>query len=326
MLKLESLLGGDAFQIDPGNPLGELGRQADLQRWAINLRHRQTGIKATIELDFTRQADGSWKPAALRLPGDGVGPTGDLIADNQAMDTALAFIQAVISQDFARARKHVDGSKVNDATIAGLCILFEEAAFSLKKDKPLVATVAKDDVAWFLAQVEGKDDGSASRFGIVLQREPGKPWLITEVNLDRLLAAYASRFSEGDVYFTPIVRNPQGGDSIVLYFAYDSGELHPRTRRQIEIVASVLKADTARKLKISGHTDALGREDYNDQLSRARAEAVRKALEEFGVPPAQISVQGFGASRPRRENFNPDGTDNPEGRRVNRRAEIYLDF
>ena len=326
LTKLNALLGPNGYEIDPTAAVAELGRQPNLQRWALKLRKKSDHTqKAAIELDFNRLPNGLWAPYKVRLPGEG-DSAGQIVADAAALDTALTFIQAVMKQDFPVARKFVDHSRVNDATIAGLCILFEEGAFTLKKDKPLIATVAKPNVSWFLAQVTSDQLQTESRFGMVMQRTADKPWLITEINLDRILSVYASRFGEGDVYYTPLVRNPQGGDSVVLYFAYNSGELHPRTKRQIEIVSNILKADAARKLKIWGHTDAKGTEDYNRNLSRIRAEAVRDQLITFGVPPEQVSVEGFGASRPRRANFNADGSDNPEGRRVNRRAEIYLDF
>ena len=328
MDKLATLFAAGGYELDPAKAVSELARQADIQRWSLNLRRRgQPDDKAAIELDFVRKPDGTWQPGAIRLPGDASSSAGEIIADANAMDVALGFVNATLAQNFGAARKLVDPAKVSDASIAGLCILFEEGAFALRKEKPLVATVAREDVAWFLAHVESTGETKeSSRFGMVLQRDAGKPWQISEINLDRLLAAYANRFGEGDIHYTPLVRNPQGGDSIVLYFAYDSGELHERTLRQIRIVANVLKADAGRKLKISGHTDSRGQEDYNNQLSRVRAEAVRKAMVESGLPENQVSVEGFGASMPRQENIKPDGSDNPDGRKVNRRAEIFLDF
>ena len=77
---------------------------------------------------------------------------------------------------------------------------------------------------------------------------------------------------------------------------------------------------------MQGHTDAKGTTDYNKNLSEHRAWAVRDAIIGFGVATDQVTVEGFGASRPRQANFNPDGSDNPDGRKVNRRAEVYLDF
>lgn len=330
---LEELLGPEGYGPDAKDAVISMTRETDRETWGLRLRLRaKPALTSAIEMDFVRREDGTWAGEALRLPpmpGQATPASTDpnpIAPDAGAMDIATAFIHAVTAQDFAAARVLVDRSKVRDTTIAGLCILFEEGEFKLRAEKPIIATVAREDVTWLLAHVTSSRIKDESRFGLVLQRDEGKPWLITEVNLDRLLASYAAGLAEGDIEYTPLVRNPKGGDSIVLYFSYDSDELHPRTRRQIEIVAGVLKADGNRRLKISGHTDALGREDYNIELSRDRAESVRTAMIESGVPASQITIEGFGAAKPRSENFKPDGSDNPEGRRLNRRAEILLDF
>ena len=102
--------------------------------------------------------------------------------------------------------------------------------------------------------------------------------------------------------------------------------MSPRTRRQLEIVAAMLKADAAKKITLSGHTDALGTKEYNNQLSASRADVVRDFLTAQGVPADQIVTLAKGASQPRRPNVTESGEDNPEGRRANRRTEIYLDF
>jgi OOP family OmpA-OmpF porin len=53
---------------------------------------------------------------------------------------------------------------------------------------------------------------------------------------------------------------------------------------------------------------------------------VKDYLVKVGVAEHQIITLAKGQSQPRRPNFTESGADNPEGRRVNRRAEIYLDF
>jgi outer membrane protein OmpA-like peptidoglycan-associated protein len=333
LIELEQLLGPKGYGPDAKDAVFPMARDVNRETWGLRLRLRaKPEITSAIEMDFVRRDDGTWTGEALRLPpmpgkvAENPAEVGKLAPDAGAMDIATAFINAVVARDFPAARAHVDRGKVRDTTIAGLCILFEEGAFKLREEKPIIATVAREDVTWLLAHVTSELLEEESRFGLVLQRDPGKPWLITEVNLDRLLSSYAAGLAEGDIEYTPLVKNPKGGDSIVLYFAYDSDELHPRTRRQIEIVAGVLKADEGRRLKIYGHTDALGGEDYNIGLSRDRADAVRAAMIESGVPANQITIEGFGAAKPRGDNFRPDGSDNPEGRRLNRRAEILLDF
>ena len=322
---LRKLFGPDGFEVDPANAVGEIGRTPILQRWAINLHKRNNPeTKSRLELDFARQPDESWKPSRLRLPGQSTEQ--GVVANPDALSVALAFVEAVRRQDFPAARKYVDHSLVSDATIAGLCIIFEEGGFALRKEKPVVATVSKPNVAWFMAHIVSEQLMTESQFGLVLQSAPDQPWEIKQVNLDTILSVYAKRLGEGDTSYVPLVLNPQGGDSIVLYFAYDSDQITPRTMRQVEIIAAVIKSDPERKLKIWGHTDAKGTDDYNKHLSERRATAVREALVSFGLPGEQVTIEGFGASRPRKANFNPDGSDNPEGRRDNRRAEIYLDF
>jgi OOP family OmpA-OmpF porin len=130
----------------------------------------------------------------------------------------------------------------------------------------------------------------------------------------------------GDVYYSPLVKNPKGGDTLVLYFGFNEDNLAPRTQRQLEIVAQILKTDANKQLTISGHTDALGTEEYNKKLSARRATIVKDFLVKTGVREDQIITVASGQSQPRRPNFTESGEDNPEGRRANRRSEIYLDF
>ena len=138
--------------------------------------------------------------------------------------------------------------------------------------------------------------------------------------------AVDGRVAGGDVYYSPLVKNPQGGDTLALYFEFDEDDISPRTRRQLEIVTMILKSDPGKKITLSGHTDALGTEEYNNQLSSRRARVVRDYLVKAGVTEAQIITVGKGASQPRRPNMTETGEDDPEGRRANRRTEIYLDF
>ena len=113
---------------------------------------------------------------------------------------------------------------------------------------------------------------------------------------------------------------------MALYFEFDEDSTSERTQRQLEIVASMLKGDLAKKITLSGHTDVLGTKEYNDKLSSKRADVVRDFLAEQGVSADQIITIGKGASQPRRPNLTESGEDSPEGRRANRRTEIYLDF
>lgn len=293
-------------------------------RWALELEGQEPG-RDRIFLDLRRR-DGKWTVEKITLPPRPGEPIPKAVfADS--LGVADAFLQAVLRQEFEFARALVDSSTVSDAKIAGLCILFEEGEYRLRKSKPLRALFSRDDTVGYLVHVESADGAQAAEFAMTL-RQPPQPsnWRVSEINLNTLLADYARRVAGGDLYYSPFVKNPAGGDTLALYFEFDEAEMNSRTRRQIEIVALILKSDPSKKITLSGHTDALGTKDYNNELSSRRAVVVRDFLVKSGVSAAQIVTAAKGDSQPRRPNLTETGEDNPEGRRANRRTEIYLDF
>lgn len=293
-------------------------------RWALELEGAEPG-RDRILLDLKREG-GKWSVEKLTLPpAPGEPIPKAVLADS--LGVADAFLQAVLKQDFEFARAFVDSSTVSDAKIAGLCILFEEGEYRMRKSKPLRSMFQREDTVGYLANVETSDAKQSAQFSITLRQPPAPSnWRVSEINLDQLLADYARRVAGGDVYYSPLVKNPSGGDTLALYFEFDEDEMNPRTRRQLEIVSMILKADPGKKLTLSGHTDSLGSEDYNKSLSARRADVVRDFLTKSGVSAAQIVTVAKGSSQPRRPNVTESGEDNPEGRRANRRTEIYLDF
>ena len=70
---------------------------------------------------------------------------------------------------------------------------------------------------------------------------------------------------------------------------------------------------------MEGHADRLGNQNYNLELSRKRAEAVRKTLIQYGVPRHLIDVVGYGFSRP---SDASEIQNDPNGIAANRRAEV----
>jgi OmpA-OmpF porin, OOP family len=293
-------------------------------RWALQFEGMPAG-RDRVFLDLKRES-GKWSVEKITLP-PSAGEAIPKAALADSLGIADAFIQAVLNQDFEFARAFVDPSQVSDAKIAGLCILFEEGGYTMRKSKPLRAMFQREDTVGYLANVEAVDGRQSAQFSLTLRQPPAPAnWRVAEINLDQLLAEYARRVAGGDVYYSPLVKNPAGGDTLALYFEFDEDSMNPRTRRQLEIVSMILKADPGKKINLSGHTDALGTEDYNSSLSYRRAQVVSEFLINAGVNPVQITTMAKGASQPRRPNVTETGEDDPEGRRANRRTEIYLDF
>ena len=327
LARLRVLAGEARMKLNAERPVSEIGELEINRRgrWALNLDDE---FGSRIYFDLKRDPQGRWAVDKVALPPE-LKP-GETIPRAVLVDSlgiTDAFLQAALAQNFETAKSFVDSEQISDAKIAGLCIVFEEGKYHLRKQKPLRAMFNRDTTAGFLANVEAEDGAEAAQFGVNVEREDvTSPWRISEINLDALLADYADRVAGGDVYFTPLVKNPEGGDTLILYFGFDENELTPRTERQLAIVSLLLQTDADKKLTLSGHTDAVGSDAYNKSLSGQRAEAVKTFLVESGVDPGQIETLALGKSKPRRPNTTESGEDDPTGRRANRRTEIYLNF
>lgn len=101
---------------------------------------------------------------------------------------------------------------------------------------------------------------------------------------------------------------------------FDSNEatLKAGANHNIIKIAEFMHSYPDRQAVIEGHTDSMGEENYNLDLSRARAYAVRQALVQQGIPAVRISTQGFGESLPVASN------ETAVGRQENRRVEIIF--
>ncbi|MFC5050604.1 OmpA family protein [Rubritalea spongiae] len=326
LAQLRQLLEKHAVDTEiPFEQIGEIKANKHA-RWAINLQGSDP-----IVLDLKRDVKGNWKIDKVVLPTSqklaGADKPRLPNSDTDALNYTHSFLKSLLTQDFKKAKSMVDASNITDAKLAGLCIIFEEADYKLDPNKPLRALFMRDTSAGFYINVISNDGEKAAQFSIIAQREnAAAAWEIYEINLDSLLGDYANRVSDGDVYFTPLLKNPAGGDTLVIYFEFDSEGLTERTKKQLDIVTDILTVDPNRTITISGHTDSKGSDQYNKSLSNNRADSVKQYFAEQGIAPSQVLTEAHGDHRPRLPNTKSDGSDNPEGRRANRRTEIYLDF
>ena len=106
-------------------------------------------------------------------------------------------------------------------------------------------------------------------------------------------------------------------------FDFDKWDLRPEAGPALEKVVAVLQAYPKAAVLIEGHTDGKGNDQYNQKLSERRADSVRSWLAAHGVGAA-MTTHGWGKSRPVAPNTKPNGADDPEGRRKNRRVEITV--
>ncbi|MBI3795871.1 MAG: OmpA family protein [Deltaproteobacteria bacterium] len=92
----------------------------------------------------------------------------------------------------------------------------------------------------------------------------------------------------------------------------------------LDEAAQILKDNPSVKVTIEGYTDSIGSDAYNQKLSERRATAVKQYLVSKGIMADRLETVGKGEKDPVAPNTNPNGKDNPEGRAMNRRAELKV--
>ena len=101
-------------------------------------------------------------------------------------------------------------------------------------------------------------------------------------------------------------------------FDTGSATLKPGAREKLAKISGILLGHPGLNLQVEGHTDSVGSDEFNQQLSERRAGSVRDFLAQQGVPGGSISARGFGKTQPAASN------DTPEGRQQNRRVELVV--
>lgn len=103
-----------------------------------------------------------------------------------------------------------------------------------------------------------------------------------------------------------------------IQFEFNSAVLKTGSYETLDKVAAEMKKDQSAKFVINGHSSAEGTAEHNQQLSDDRANSVKSYLTNAGVNGANLSVKGYGESKPLTQNTSE------EGRALNRRVEIKL--
>jgi outer membrane protein OmpA-like peptidoglycan-associated protein len=101
-------------------------------------------------------------------------------------------------------------------------------------------------------------------------------------------------------------------------FRSASFELLPSARERLAKVSGIVLAYPSLHVAVEGHTDSVGSDDYNQQLSEHRAQAVRDYFVQQGINSTNVEAHGYGKTEPIATN------DTAEGRQQNRRVELIL--
>ena len=109
---------------------------------------------------------------------------------------------------------------------------------------------------------------------------------------------------------------------IIVHFEYNDPEFIAHHKKMLDSIADFLKANDHINLSVEAHTDNVGNKDYNLKLSAQRAKSIVAYIDLQGVSKKRVLAKWFGENDPIVPNQNPDGSDNEQNRRENRRAEL----
>lgn len=165
-------------------------------------------------------------------------------------------------------------------------------------NEALFYSAARDKALWAMVDLErGLKERTASR----------------EQELYRSLQQFEGKFAS-------LHQTARGTILSLSDILFDTGKSSLRTEARINLakVSVVLEQFSEMRIRIEGHTDNVGGEDYNMKLSQARAQSVYDFLVEQGVDGNRMVTEGFGFANPVASN------DTSEGRQQNRRVDLVI--
>lgn len=109
-----------------------------------------------------------------------------------------------------------------------------------------------------------------------------------------------------------------------IYYDFNKATLRPESEQVLDTLANFLAENPDVVVEIGSHTDNVGSDSFNQDLSNRRSEVVVNYLIYKGIPARLLRFKGYGEAMPIAANVNADGSDNPAGRQLNRRTEFKV--
>jgi OmpA-OmpF porin, OOP family len=132
-----------------------------------------------------------------------------------------------------------------------------------------------------------------------------------------------SQILEKDIPLEAIPKEPIRIPNV--QYEFDKSEILSASKIALDTTILRLMVDNPQIIvEIASHTDSKGNDQYNMKLSQKRAESVVSYLVSKGIKSERLKAKGYGESKPVAPNENPDGSDNPEGRAINRRTDFKI--
>lgn len=245
---------------------------------------------------------------------------------NESLETARSMIPqveqspraGVAAADIANARTSLDAAnRLATAKAKSSDIDFEaqNAVLSAQiASEKILTAQANDEIA----------HGAAERQAVLLQARERESVRSAEQVGDARHAADAAQLRadslEAQLADLKVKKTERGLVLTLGDVLFDTGQstLKSGAYGTIDRLAAALREKSGRKVVIEGHTDNVGSEDSNQELSQRRARSVQSALTQRGVAGDQVTAVGKG------ENFPIASNDDATGRQANRRVELIF--
>lgn len=189
--------------------------------------------------------------------------------------------------------------------------------------KPVGANVQLYDLNTDALVQQVKADAENGTYTVVLNEEKQYGMFVTAAKhlLKSISFDYTTKKDFNpltlDIYLDPIAK----GASVVLnnlFFATGKYQLEKKSKTELDKIIGFMTVNNQIQIEISGHTDDVGNDKSNQELSNKRASSVYTYLVEHGVNKGRIRYAGYGESRPLKPNTSE------ENRQQNRRIELRI--
>jgi outer membrane protein OmpA-like peptidoglycan-associated protein/tetratricopeptide (TPR) repeat protein len=178
-----------------------------------------------------------------------------------------------------------------------------------------------------IKQVQTNGDGKY-RFEVI-NRKPLKLNFAKDKYFAKNMVVTSGELQASDTLFSKelCLKAFEVGKPIVIpniLYDFDKATLRPESKSVLDSLANILEDNPKLIVQMSAHTDSVGTDEYNMNLSQRRAQSCVDYLISRGIPASRMQAKGYGETRPIAPNSMPDGSDNPAGRQLNRRTEFTV--
>jgi outer membrane protein OmpA-like peptidoglycan-associated protein len=202
---------------------------------------------------------------------------------------------------------------------AVLVLAIAVLAVACAKYPQVIGPLARTDLYVLLPGAGGASSGALAVTSGAQQHTLATPYAAATVAQPGTIGTKTMTEAETRSMFeAALAAQPPRPTAYVLYFLLDSDELTPASRAVVETILGEIANRPAPEVIVIGHTDTMGSQEYNDDLSLKRAKLVRAKLIERGLKEADVEASGRGE----RELLVPTADQVAEAR--NRRVEIIV--